>query len=97
MCEMKQGLGEFCDQTVACKIPNTLCTPQNTCECKANFVAQNESECKPGYTAECEETEECAFENAECRIEVVDEKETKKCGCKDDFVGIGNACFEKGD
>lgn len=46
------------------------------------------------YGADCETTDECAFENAECVVEVVDE--TKKCRCSEDFVGIGDTCFEKG-
>jgi hypothetical protein len=94
---MKEGLGEFCETTASCTVANTVCTTQNTCECKTNFVAQNNDQCKPGYGAECEETDDCAFESAECKIEVVDEKETKRCRCKDDFVGIGTSCFEKGE
>jgi hypothetical protein len=97
LCELKEGLGEFCEKAESCKVPNTVCTTRNTCECKTNFVAQNNEECKPGYKAECVENEDCAFDNAECKIEVVDEKETKKCGCKEDFVGIGSSCFEKGE
>lgn len=95
---MKEGLEEFCEKTDDCKIPNTICTARNTCECKPNFVAQNqESECKPAFGAECETTDECAFENAECKIELLDETTTaKKCGCREEFVGVGNVCLEKG-
>lgn len=96
LCELKEGLGEYCEETETCKVENTVCTSINTCECKANFVSQNENECQPAYGAECEKTEDCAFENAECKLEVVNEIESKKCRCKDDFVGFGNTCFEKG-
>lgn len=92
---MKQGMGEYCGPTDTCKIANTVCTSRNTCECKSNFIAQND-ECKPGYSAECEKTEDCAFENAECKLEIIDETESKQCKCNDDFIGIGNACYEKG-
>lgn len=93
---MKKGIGEFCEQTETCKVKNTVCSSQSTCECNLNYIAQNDSECKPGFSAECEKTEDCAFENSECKLEVVNERETKKCRCKGEFVGIGNTCFEKG-
>lgn len=94
---MQEGLGSFCEKTKDCKIENSACTSRNTCECKPNFVAQNESECKPSYGVECEATEDCAFENAECKVELVDEvKPTKKCRCKDDFVEVERACLVKG-
>lgn len=97
LCELREGLGEFCKRTETCKVENTICSTRNTCECKSNFVAQNDNECKPAYGAECETTEDCAFENSECKMEIVDETtETKKCRCKDDFIGIGNSCFAKG-
>lgn len=98
LCEMKQGMGEYCGPTDPCKITNTVCTSRNTCECKPNFIAQND-ECKPGYSAECEKTEDCAFENAECKFEMVNETESnsKQCKCNEDFIGIGNACYEKGE
>lgn len=95
MCEMKQGVGEFCEQTEACKVKNTVCSPENTCECKAKFVAQNDEECKPGFEGECEVAEDCALENAECKVDVVDE--TKKCKCKEDYVAAGSTCLEKGE
>jgi hypothetical protein len=95
LCELKKGVvGEYCEKSEDCKIENTNCTHKNTCECKANFIAQNEIECKPGVGGECETTDECAFENAECKVETLDE--TKKCRCKEDFVSVENACFEKG-
>lgn len=93
---MKKDIGEFCETTDTCKVKNTACSTRSTCECKSNYVAQNDNECKPGYSAECQVTEDCAFENAECKVEIVDEKESKNCRCKDDFIGIGNACFEEG-
>lgn len=92
---MKEGIGEFCETTEDCRTTNTVCTAHNTCECKSNYVAQNENECKPGLTAPCDTVEDCAFENAECKLELVDE--TKRCRCKDDFVGVGNVCLEKGE
>lgn len=96
MCEMKEGLGEFCETTTNCKVENTVCTPSKTCECKPNFIAQNDIECKPGFGAECDTTVDCAFENAECKIEIENEATTtKKCLCKEDFVAVGNVCFEK--
>jgi hypothetical protein len=100
-CEMKEGLGAFCEESEQCKVSNTLCSPRSTCECKPNYVAQVETdECRPGDGGDCKETEDCAIANAECKVEVVDEKNEevpKKCRCKDDFVGIGNECFEKGE
>lgn len=97
LCEMNQGLDEFCEKTENCKIENTVCnTERNTCECKPNFIAQNNSQCKPGMNAECEITDDCAFENAECKVEVVDETTAKKCQCKDEFVAVENVCLEKG-
>lgn len=93
---MKEGLGEFCEQTETCKTENTVCTASNTCECKTNFVAQNGNDCKPAYGAECGTTADCAFENADCKLEVINEIDERKCRCKDDFVGIGSSCFEKG-
>jgi hypothetical protein len=98
LCELKEGLGEFCETVATCKVENTICTPQNSCECKPNYIAQNEIECKPGINAECEITDDCAFENAECKVEVVDETITqpKKCLCKEEFVAVGNVCLEKG-
>lgn len=97
LCEMKQNIGEYCQQAATCKVANTICTASNTCECKPNFVAQNDEECKPAFGAECEATEDCAFENAECKVEVVNEKETKTCKCKEEFVDVGNKCLEKGE
>lgn len=95
---MKKGLEEFCEATKDCEIENTVCTERNTCECKINFIAQNESQCKPGMNAECEKTEDCAFENAECKIEVVDETSSaKKCHCKEEFIGVKNVCLEIGE
>lgn len=97
LCEMKQGVGEYCQQAATCKVANTVCTTSNTCECKPNFVAQNDEACKPAFGAECEATEDCAFENAECKVEVINETTTKKaCKCKDEFVDVGNKCLEKG-
>lgn len=94
---MKQGLEEFCEATENCKIENTICTERNTCECKSNYIAQNNSQCKPGFSADCEKTEDCAFENAECKVEIVNETITKKkCQCKEDFIGVENVCLEKG-
>ncbi|CRL03034.1 CLUMA_CG016428, isoform A [Clunio marinus] len=101
LCELKEGLGEYCETNKNCKVENTVCTTKNTCECKQNFVAQNESECKPSFGAECEVTEDCAFENAECKLEVVDEitstvtSTIEKYQCKEDFVGVGEKCLEK--
>lgn len=96
LCELKTGLGEFCETSATCKVSNTECTARNTCDCKPNFIAQNES-CKPGMFSNCEKTEDCAFENAECKVEVVNETATeKKCRCKDEFVNVGNVCLEKG-
>lgn len=105
LCEMKQAIGEYCQQAATCKVANTICTTSNTCECKPNYVAQNDEECKPGFGAECEATEDCAFENAECKVEVIDETTTtttaqpmaKTCKCKDEFVDVGNKCLEKGE
>lgn len=95
---MKTGLNEYCERTEDCKIANTVCnTDRNTCECKPNFDAQNDEECKPVYGADCEVTEDCAFDNADCKVEVVDETSTKKCRCNDDYVGIGSSCFERGE
>lgn len=96
MCEMKTGVGEFCQQTTDCKTANTVCTTKNTCECKANFVAQNDAECKPGFDSECEVTEDCAFVNAECKVDVVDET-VKKCKCQEEFVAVDNVCLRKGE
>lgn len=51
MCEFKTGLGKFCQVDQDCKqINNTACSSKNTCQCKPNFVAQNE-ECKPSTFA----------------------------------------------
>lgn len=101
---MKQAIGEYCQQAATCKVANTICTTSNTCECKPNYVAQNDEECKPAFGAECEATEDCAFENAECKVEVIDETTTsttrpmvKTCKCKDEFVDVGNKCLEKGE
>lgn len=97
LCEVRNGLGGFCETTKDCKVENAACTPRNLCECKPNFVAQNESECKPSFAGECEATEDCAFENAECRVEMVDEKlPAKMCRCNDDFVKVDKTCLKKG-
>lgn len=97
LCELKKGLEEYCETSATCTVPNTECTSRNTCECKTNYFAQNES-CKPGLFSNCEKTDDCAFENAECKIEVVNETSTtdKKCLCKDEFVNVGNSCLVKG-
>lgn len=95
---MKKGLEEFCDTQKTCTIKNTVCTDRNTCECKQNYIAQNDSLCKPGLNAECEKTEDCSFDHSDCKVEVLDETSTiKKCKCKKDFVGIGNICLEQGN
>jgi hypothetical protein len=95
---MKKGLEEFCETTDDCKIVNTVCTQNKTCECKENYVAQNETQCKPGMNAECEKTDDCAFENAECKLEVINETKTvQKCRCKEEFIGVENVCLEKGN
>jgi hypothetical protein len=48
LCELKKGLGQFCQNDPDCKqLPNAMCTHKNTCQCKPNFIAQND-ECKPG-------------------------------------------------
>jgi hypothetical protein len=98
LCELKKGLGEYCETSESCKIENTECTDRQTCDCKPNYIAQNDNVCKPGLNANCVETEDCAFENAECKVEVVDETTTvKKCHCKDEFINVGNNCLEKGE
>lgn len=97
LCEVRNGLGGFCETTKDCKVENAACTPRNLCECKPNFVAQNESECKPSFAGECGATEDCAFENAECKVEMVNEKlPAKKCRCNDDFVKVDKTCLKKG-
>lgn len=51
LCEFKTGLGKFCQVDQDCKqLNNTACSSKNTCQCKPNFVAQNE-ECKPSAFA----------------------------------------------
>lgn len=107
LCELKKGLGEYCETSESCKIENTECTDRQTCDCKTNYIAQTDGVCKPGLNANCEKTEDCAFENADCKLEVVDEKfavlaniqsdTVKKCHCKDEFINVGNTCLEKGD
>jgi len=100
MCEYKEGLNAFCEKTEDCKVANTECSDQNTCVCKSTYVEQN-GECKASYGAECAEKEDCAFEKAECQLEVVDETTTtittSKCRCEDDYVGVNGGCLAKGE
>lgn len=96
-CELKEGLSEYCQKTEDCKLANTACTARNTCECKSNFIARNDK-CEPNLGAECEETNDCAFDNAECKLELINETaSTKKCACKEEFVAVDDACLEKGN
>lgn len=93
---MKKGLGEFCETTEGCKIENTECTDRKTCECKSNYIAQNDL-CKPGRLAPCDETNDCAFDNAECKFKIIDEVKTeKRCDCKENFTSVDDTCLEDG-
>lgn len=47
LCELKDGLEEYCKDTKDCSVDNTFCSNGNSCVCKPNYIAQN-GDCKPG-------------------------------------------------
>lgn len=94
---MKKGLGEYSKTIEDLKAENAACTSRNTVECKPNFIAQIENERKPSIGAEFVRTENFAFENAECKLELEDEMtEVKNCRCVDDSLKVRRADLKKG-
>ncbi|XP_063703380.1 rh5-interacting protein-like [Culicoides brevitarsis] len=101
LCEMKEGVGEYCEIDSMCSVPNTRCNEQKSCVCKDNYL-ENDGKCMPAIGAECKESEDCVQENSEC-VKVTNEKrstrfsmdEKKYCTCKKQFVHADGQCLKK--
>ncbi|XP_059610468.1 rh5-interacting protein-like isoform X2 [Phlebotomus argentipes] len=95
ICEMRKGLGEFCEKKEDCSVSKTACQPDNTCACDDSYIEVDE-QCKPAITGSCESNEDCAVDNTECMTDSADkEDETaqmdqKVCRCKEGFTHTAN-------
>lgn len=105
LCELKQGVGEYCEIDSMCSVPHTRCNDQNSCVCQDKYL-EKDGKCMPGVGAECKVVDECVQENSECVKKStekrstkfsLDLKEEKKfCTCKKQFVISEGECMKKG-
>uniref|UniRef100_A0A336MXT6 CSON002763 protein n=1 Tax=Culicoides sonorensis TaxID=179676 RepID=A0A336MXT6_CULSO len=103
LCELKEGLGEYCELDSMCSIPNTRCNEHKSCVCKENYV-ERDGKCMPGIGASCGSPDEmCALENSECVSNgkrnskySIDQSEGQKyCSCKKQYVHAQGECLKK--
>lgn len=106
LCEMKEGLGEYCEIDSMCSVPNTRCNDQKSCVCKDNYLEKDGS-CEPGIGAECKGSSDCEPANSECVAKITNEKrstrfsldlkeEKKYCTCKKQYIHTEDECLRKG-
>lgn len=106
LCELKEGVGEYCEINSMCSVPHTRCSESNSCVCNDNYV-EKDGKCRPSIGAECDDTNEiCEPENSEC-VKITNEKratrfsidkseEKKYCTCKKQYVHVQGECLKKG-
>lgn len=91
-CCLAANLGEECDTSSQCVVPNSLCSA-NKCVCKPDFVANDNSECLPLVELEesCKISQQCKPDGSECNNVV------QKCVCKVDRVPFNGMCLPKAE
>lgn len=105
LCELKEGVGEYCEIDSMCSVPNTRCNEHNSCVCKDNYL-ERDGKCLPGIGAECKEPDDCVQQNSDC-VKLTNEKrstkfsldlneEKKYCTCKKQYVHTEGECLRKG-